>query len=471
MDLLIRNGMLVTVDEERRVFKGDLAVLDGRIVKMGDCSGMQAVKEIDAEGCVVMPGLVNCHTHIYQALIEGIGYDMHFEPWNWRFLFPIVSRMTPEHSHVSAQVAALEMIKSGTTTVCDHWYMHTTFDNVRRLASALDESGMRACVVYGLLDRSFAGEAIDDESMTMVHTLAELMDDARRFTDEWHGKNRTTVALGVGTTQDASPQLLRASQDFCLERGLQNNFHVAGWSDLIANCYREYRMRDVEYLASQGYTGPNMVYVHSVWLSPEEIRIIAQSDTRVVHCPAANSQLAYGIAPVGELLAEGATVGLGTDGGASYTYDLFDVMRIAGYLQKQKHLSADLLTAEQAIEMATIHGARTLNMDKDLGSLEVGKKADIILVDFDRPHLIPVNRPAPKLVYSANGGDVRTTIIDGIVVMEDRKVLTMNEAAVMKDAVRCARELVDGASNEDTRLLLDAPWGRTRPYWRETRKL
>ena len=466
MDLLIKNGTVITVNKNRDVVKSDIAVDQGRIVKIGDCSGISADQVIDASGCAVMPGMINTHTHIYQALIEGIGYDMHFEPWNWRFLFPIVSQMTPEHSYVSAQVAALEMIKSGTTTVCDHWYMHTYFDNVRNLTAALDESGMRACIVYGLLDRSFAGETIDEGSMTMVHTKEDLMADVEKFAAQWHNVRRTTVALGVGTTQDASPELLKMSQEYCLANGLQNNFHVAGWSDLIANCYREYQMRDVEYLAKNGYTGPNMVYVHSVWLTPEEIRIIADTGTNIAHCPVANAQLAYGIAPVSEMLAQNVAVGLGTDGAASYTYDMFEVMRLAGYLQKQKHLSADLLTAEQAIEMATINGARVLNMEDQLGSLEEGKKADIILVDMNRPHLLPVNRYMPKLVYSANGGDVRTTIIDGKVVMEDRVVKTMNEEAVLREAVRCANELTANASNGDTARLLNAPWGRTRPYWR-----
>jgi 5-methylthioadenosine/S-adenosylhomocysteine deaminase len=466
MDILIKNGMLVTVDKERRVFKGDIAVDKGRIVRIGDCSDIRADKEIDASDCAVMPGMINTHTHIYQALIEGIGYDMHFEPWNWRFLFPIVSRMTPEHSYASAQVAALEMIKSGTTTVCDHWYMHTYFDNVRNVAKALDESGMRSCIVYGLLDRSFAGSAIDDESMTMVHSCEDLMADVEKFTSEWHKTNRTTVALGVGTTQDASPKLLKMSQEFCLANKMQNNFHVAGWSDLIANCYKEYGMRDVEYLEKLGCVGPNMVYVHAVWLTPEEIGIISKTDTKIAHCPAANSQLAYGISPVSEMLARNIAVGLGTDGGASYTYDMFQLMRTAAYLQKQKNLSADFLTAEQAIELATINGARVLNMVDDIGSLEVGKKADIILVDFNKPHLIPVNRYTPKLVYSANGSDVRTTIIDGKIVMEDYEVKTLNEKSIMEDAVRCAKELVKGASNEDTNKLLNAPWGRTRPYWR-----
>lgn len=466
MDLLIKNGTVITVNQTRDVVKADVAIDQGRIVKVGDCTGIAADKVIDATGCAVMPGMINTHTHIYQALIEGIGYDMHFEPWNWRFLFPIVSRMTPEHAYVSAQVAALEMIKSGTTTVCDHWYMHTYFDNVRRLTTALDESGMRSCIVYGLLDRSFAGESTGGNEMTMVHTKEDLMADVEKFTAQWHNVRRTTVALGVGTTQDASPELLKLSQEYCLANGLQNNFHVAGWSDLIANCYREYRMRDVEYLAKNGYTGPNMVYVHAVWLTPEEVRIAADTGTKIAHCPVANAQLAYGVAPVSEMLAQGMAVGLGTDGAASYTYDMFEVMRLAGYLQKQKHLSADLLTAEQAIEMATINGARVLNMENQLGSLEEGKKADVILVDMNRPHLLPVNRYTPKLVYSANGGDVRTTIIDGKIVMEDRVVKTMDEEAVLRDAVRCAGELTAGASNDDTAKLLNAPWGRTRPYWR-----
>lgn len=466
MDLLIRNGTILTVNGRREILRGDVAVDGGRIVRVGDCAGIEADKVLDATGCAVLPGLINTHTHIYQALIEGIGYDMHFEPWNWRFLFPIVSRMTPEHAYVSARLAALEMIRSGTTTVCDHWYMHTYFENIRNLATALDESGLRACIVYGLLDRSFAGEAVDGDDMTMVHTGEQLMADVEKFAAQWHGTRRTTVALGVGTTQDASPELLRRSQDYCLANGMQNNFHVAGWSDLIANCYREYRMRDVEYLAKEGYVGPNMVYVHAVWLTPEEIRIMADTGTKAAHCPAANAQLGYGVAPVCEMLAQGIDVGLGTDGAASYTYDMFELMRTAAYLQKQKHLSADFLTAEQAIEMATLNGAKVLNLEKDIGSIEVGKKADLILVDMNKPHLLPVNRYAPKLVYSAQGGDVRTTIIDGRVVMEDYVVKTMDEAAVLRDAVRCAQELVDGASNGDTRALLDAPWGRTRPSWR-----
>lgn len=466
MDILIKNGVLVTMDGDRRIFKGDLAIKDGRIADLGENLACSAQTVIDGGACAVLPGLINAHTHLYQALIRGIGYDMHFEPWNWKFLFPIVSQMTPGHARISARLAAAEMIKSGTTTVCDHWYMHTSFDNIRELARELDDSGLRACIVYGLLDRSFAGGKTDDASMTMIHSLADLMDDADRFVKDWHRKNRTTVALGVGTTQDASPELLERSQHYCVEHGLQNNFHVAGWSELLANSLREYGLRDVEYLYSKGYTGPNMVYVHAVWLTEEEIQLVADTKTRVVHCPVANSQLGYGVAPVAEMLSRSVSVALGTDGAASYTSDMFSLMRSAAYLQKQKHLSADYLTAEQALEMATIHGARALNLEGEIGSLETGKRADIILVDFNQPHLLPVNRFVPKLVYSASGHDVKTVIIDGKLVMRDRQLLTLNEEGLVDEAAEAAQEIVDRAINQDTAKLLAAPWGGTRPYWR-----
>ncbi|MHB1405151.1 MAG: amidohydrolase family protein, partial [Desulfitobacteriaceae bacterium] len=257
VDLIVRDGILVTMDAERKVFTGSVVIDDGKIIKVGDCSDLQAKKIIDAKGSVVMPGMINCHTHLYQALIEGIGYDMHFEPWNWRFLFPIVSKMTPEHSYASAQLASLEMIKSGTTTVCDHWYMHTSFDNVRQVAEALDASGIRTDIVYGLLDKTFAGERIDSEYMTMIHDRDDLIKDARKFVEEWHGKNRTIVSIGAGSSEDASDDLLIESRKLADELNIQLNSHVAGWEGILAYTYKKYGLRDMEFMHNRGLTGKN----------------------------------------------------------------------------------------------------------------------------------------------------------------------------------------------------------------------
>ena len=176
IDLLIKNVTIITMDAHRNVIqRGDIAIKDGKILSIGTDLVFEAQKTIDGTNCVAMPGLVNAHTHVYQALIEGIGYDMHFDPWNWRFLFPVVSKMSPEHAEVSAEVAAIEMIKSGTTTVSDHWYMHTDLQNIYRVTDTFARAGLRAQMVYGLLDQTFAGERIESEYMTMIQRQDVLL--------------------------------------------------------------------------------------------------------------------------------------------------------------------------------------------------------------------------------------------------------------------------------------------------------
>jgi cytosine/adenosine deaminase-related metal-dependent hydrolase len=193
---------------------------------------------------------------------------------------------------------------------------------------------------------------------------------------------------------------------------------------------------------------------------------LAESQTSVAHCPIANSQLGYGIAPVTEMVNAGVSVGLGTDGAGSYTYNMFEVMRLATYLQKQKHLSADAFTAEQALEAATINGAKALNMEDKIGSIEQGKEADLIILDFYQSHLLPINRVVPKIVYSASSSDVITSIIGGKVVMENRKIVTLDEKEVIEDSIEAANQLVNNADSE-TKRLLEAPWNSIRAFWQE----
>jgi 5-methylthioadenosine/S-adenosylhomocysteine deaminase len=398
-------------------------------------------------------------------LIEGIGYDMHFDPWNWRFLFPLVSKMNPEHAEVSAELAALEMIRSGTTTVSDHWYLHTYIDNIYRVTNAFDRAGMRAQMVYGLLDQTFAGERIESEYMTMIQRQEVLLAEARRFYEQWHGYNRTTVALGPGSTEDISQGLMVKTGELARELDLNVSTHVAGWIEINAYTLRHFGERDLEHLHSLGLTGPRGVFFHAVWLSEREIEILAETDSRVVHCPIANAYLGYGIAPVSRMLARGVTVGLGTDGAASYTYDLWEVGRAAAMLQKATHLDGEAITAEQILSMLTIRGARALGLDQQIGSLEPGKRADMIVVDFNQPHLLPGERIIPKLVYSTRGSDVVHTIIDGQVVMQDRQVKTLDEGRVLERALQARRDMI-ALAGQETRDLLTAPWPETGPYWR-----
>ena len=466
IDLFVKNATIITMDMDRRVIEqGDIAIHEGKIVAIGKNLDVQAQKTIDGSGCVALPGLINGHTHVYQALIEGIGYDMHFDPWNWRFLFPVVSKMSPEHAGMSAEVAAIEMIKSGTTTVSDHWYMHTDLNNIYQVTDVFDRAGLRAQMVYGLLDQTFAGERIESEYMTMIQRQEVLLDEARQYHQRWHNHNRTTVALGPGSTEDISEGLMLKTRDLARELDINVSTHVAGWIEINAYTLRKFGERDLEHLHSIGLTGPRGVFFHSVWLNDHEIEILASTGSKVVHCPMANAYLGYGIAPISQMLARGVTVGLGTDGAASYTYDLWEVGRAAAMLQKASHLDGEAVTAEEILTMLTIGGAKALGLEKQIGSLEAGKQADIILVDFNQPHLFTDGRYVPKLVYSTHGSDVRDVIIDGHLVMENHVVTTLTEADVMQRAIKGRQELIRMAGQE-TRDLLAAPWPQKGPYWR-----
>ena len=466
IDLLVKGLAVVTMNSERQVIQnGEIAVDGGKIIAVGENLDYSARKVIDARNCVFLPGLVNGHTHVYQSLIEGIGYDMHFDPWNWRFLFPIVSHMLPSHSRISAELAAVEMIKTGTTTVSDHWYMHTNLQNIYDVTDAFDIAGMRSQMVFGLLDQTFAGERIDSQYMTMIQREDVLIDEARNFYKQWHGKRRTTMALGPGSTEDISEGLMLKTRDLSRELDINVSTHVAGWIEINAYTLRKFGERDLEHLHSIGLTGPHGVFFHAVWLSEREIEILAKTGSKVIHCPMANSYLGYGIAPVSQLLERGVTVGLGTDGAASYTYDLWEVGRAAAMLQKSTRLDGEAITAEQILAMMTIDGAKALGLENQIGSIEVGKQADFIAVDFNQPHLLPDGRFVPKLVYSTHGSDVRHVVIDGQPVMEDGKITTVSETDVMERAIEARRDLIKIAGQE-TRDLLAAPWPKSGPYWR-----
>jgi len=466
IDLLIKNGIILTLDSQRRIIEGgDLAVDDGKIIDLGQSLDYSANLTLSAVGCVVCPGFINGHSHVYQSLIEGIGYDMHFDPWNWRFLFPVVSKIQPEHAQAGAELAALEMIKNGVTAISDHWYLHTDMHNIYRVTETFDRAGLRAQMVFGMLDQTFAGERIDSEYMTMIQKEDLLLDEARRFHATWHNQRRTTVALGPGSTEDISESLMRKTVDLARELDVNVSTHVAGWIEINSYCLRHFGERDLEHFHSLGLTGPRGVMFHAVWLSDSEIEIMAHTGTKVVHCPVANAYLGYGVAPVSHMLSRGITVGLGTDGAASYTYDMLEVGRAAAMLQKATRLDAETVTAEQILEMLTINGARVLGIDAQVGSLEVGKQADVIVIDFQQPHLLPVGRWVPKLVYSARGSDVVHTIVDGQVIMEDRRVLSLDDNQVLQRALQARADLVDKAGQE-TRHLLSAPWPKTGPAWR-----
>jgi len=470
-DLVIKNCTAVTMDREKRILKNCLLGIRGeRIVILEENPGgegrkLEAVKEIDGAGYYALPGLVNCHTHVYQSLIEGVGYDMHFNPWNLRYLVPIISKMTPRHARISAALASLEMIKTGTTTFSDHWYLHTDFENIREVARQFDEIGLRSHMVFGFLNESFAGRKSETTEKEVLRNDQILLEKAEEFIKTWQGRNNTTVGLGPGSTEDISRDLFKKIINLARVENVSLVTHIAGWIEIISRSLERYGLRDLEYAHSLGFTGPGSIALHAVWLSEEEIKLAAETGTKIVHNPVANMHLGYGIAPVCEMLSQGVTVGLGTDGAASYTYDMFEVGKTAAMLQKVRKLNAEALTAEKALEMMTLEGARVLGLEREIGSLEVGKRADVILVKTGEPHLLPGGRPAAQLVYSARGSDVETVIVNGKLLMENRKLLTCDEEGILCEAQAAREELfqLGGAATEE---LLGKPWPSGKASWR-----
>jgi 5-methylthioadenosine/S-adenosylhomocysteine deaminase len=464
-DILINCSYIITMDKERKIIpQGSIGIKDGCIEYIGKEIEVKAKKVIDGKNLVALPGLINCHTHVYQSLIEGIGYDMHFFPWNIQYLLPLVSHIGPEHSRASAELAALEMIKSGTTTFSDHWYLHTDFSNIDEVARVFHQSGLRNHSVFGFLNESFAGWKKDTDT-EMVKNEEALIDAAKSFIKKWHKKGRTIVALGPGSTEDVSRDFFKKIIALAKEMDVSVVTHIAGWVEIVSTSLKKYKMRDLEYAHSLGFTGEKAIVIHGVWLSNDEIKIIADTETKVVHNPVANMHLGYGIAPITEMLSRGVTVGLGTDGAASYTYDMFEIGKTAAMLQKVKNLDAEAITAEKVLEMLTIEGAKVLGMDSFTGSIEKGKRADIILLDFNCPHIMPGGKVVPKIVYSARGADVVTSIIDGKIVMENRKVLTIDEESALRSAKNMQDDLIKKAGQK-TKNLLNSPWPHNKASWR-----
>jgi len=485
-DILIKNCCLITMNGKNEILQGcSIGIENGKIAaidsgaggggafggNIGGAFGANlnggAKKVIDGTDCCVLPGFINTHTHVYQSLLEGVGYDMHFNPWNIRFLIPIISRMRPDHARIASEVAALEMIKSGTTTFSDHWYLHTDFENIEEVAEGFNASGMRSHLVFGFLNESFAGRKnTGGHASDVLREEGELLERAAGFVKRRNGWNLTSVGLGPGSTEDVGTEFFKKIIGLGKKLDVTLVTHIAGWVEIVSRSLEKYKMRDMEYAHSLGFTGKKSIAIHGVWLSGDEIAIAAETGTGVAHNPVANMHLGYGIAPVPEMLKAGVKVGLGTDGAASYTYDMLEIGKTAAMLQKVRKLDAEALTAEMALRMLTMGGAEVLGMEKETGSLEIGKRADLIMIKFGEAHLLRGGRPVPSILYSARGTDVVNSIIDGKLVMENRRVLTMDEGAVLERADRARRELFE-LGGAPTRELLEAPWPTRGAAWRK----
>jgi 5-methylthioadenosine/S-adenosylhomocysteine deaminase len=427
VDLVVRNGTVVTVDAGRRVIAhGAVAVDGGRIAAVGTEAEVDAQfrgKEVlDAAGGIVMPGLVNAHTHAAMVLFRGVADDLKLMEWLQKYIFPAEKiNVTAEFVRAGTRLAALEMIRSGTTTFVDMYYFED------QVAEVCKEAGLR-----GVLGSSLIEFPAPDSK-----TIPEALAYAERFLKRWGNDPLVVPAVAPHSTYLAAPETLKAARALADRYGAPILIHLSESPDEQAQVRERYGRTPTEQLQQLGILRRGVLGAHGIWLTPSDRAILKEAGVGVAHCPQSNMKLASGTAPVREMLAEGLRLGLGTDGAASNNdLDMFEEMLTAALLAKHASGDPTVAPAPAVLEMATLGGARALAMEDRIGSLEPGKHADLVVVALDEPRMHPLYDPVSHLVYVAKGADVRHVVVEGRVIMRDRRVLTLDEKAVVAEADR-----------------------------------
>jgi 5-methylthioadenosine/S-adenosylhomocysteine deaminase len=413
-DLIIKNGTLLTMDFKNSILEnGFLAIRGDRISNMGtgDMPSIKATKIIDAKGGLVLPGLVNGHTHAAMTLFRGLADDLPLMQWLENYIFPAERNMDAEFVYTGTLLALAEMILSGTTTFCDMYLFE------EEVAKAAKKAGVR-CLV---------GEVLYDFPSPNYGSVGKGLKYTESLIQKWRDDPIVSIAVEPHSLFTCSPELLMASNELALKHRVPLIIHVAETLNEVSEIKGKYGKTPIEHLDSLGLLGAHLIADHCVHLGPSDIKKMAEHGVKVVHNPESNMKLASGIAPVPELIKQGVTVGLGTDGCASNNnLDLFSEMDTAAKLHKVHAMDPTVVDAVTVLRMATIQGARALGLQDIIGSLEIGKKADVIVIDTHKPHLTPMYNAVSHLVYAASGNDVTHSVINGKLVMEDRKLLTLD---------------------------------------------
>jgi 5-methylthioadenosine/S-adenosylhomocysteine deaminase len=425
VDVLVTGGTVVTMDARRRVIAdGAVAVRGDSIVAIGERTEIEslyeAAKIIDAHGSLVMPGLINGHAHAAMSLFRGVADDLSLDDWLKKYIFPAEARNVNEDFVVwGTRLGILEMLQSGITTYADMYYFE---DAVARVTK---EAGMR-----GVL-----GETIIDFPAPDNKTLAQAYAYTQTFLDHWKGDPLITASVAPHSIYTCSEKTLQDSAALARRNGAPILIHIAEAPFEIEQSRAKHGLTPVAYLERGGILGPDVVGAHCIWVDAADISILTRFNVGCIHNPSSNMKTAAGVMPVVEMLAAGEPIGLATDGAASNNnLDLFEEMNLAAKLQKSTRRDPRALPAQQVVEMATITGARALHMEKQIGSLEAGKKADLIIVDTGAAHAVPMYNVYSEIVYALKASDVKNVVIGGKMVMENRRMMTLDEKGIIGKA-------------------------------------
>jgi 5-methylthioadenosine/S-adenosylhomocysteine deaminase len=427
--ILIKNGTLLTMDAKSRVVVGDLLISGGRIRSVGESVDVEAGVVLDAAGCAVLPGFVQTHVHLCQTLFRGAADDLALIDWLKKRVWPMEAAHTAQSLRASARLGVAELIKGGTTSALTM----ETVNHTEEVFRVIEETGFRATVGKCMMDKGAdVPAALSEETASSVRESLALL-------DRWHGRaeGRIRYCFAPRFAVSCTRELLEQVEALARERGVMVHTHASENLEEIEMVERETGQRNITYLDSLGLSGAHVVLAHCVHLDDAEMKTLAETGTHVAHCPSSNLKLASGIAPISRMLEQGISVSLGADGApCNNRLDMFTEMRSAALLQKVMR-GPKSLPASRVLRMATIDGARALGLEAEIGSLETGKRADVIVVNLNRLHSSP--RPpdiVSAIVYSAEAADVETVIVDGRLLMRERELLTIDEREVFDEANR-----------------------------------
>ena len=439
--VVIRGGTLVTMDQQNSIVRSDLLIRGDRIAGIG-VEPTDAQREIDAHGCAVLPGFVQTHIHLCQTIFRGAADDLSLIDWLKKRVWPLEASHSASSVRASARLGIAELIKGGTTCALTM----ETVNHTEQVFQVVEESGYRATVGKCMMDK---GDGVPAE---LHENTKDSIAESLALLEHWHkrGDGRIRYCFAPRFAVSCTAGLLSRVGELAIEHGVMVHSHASENRDECDLVERETGMRNIMYLGSLGLTGKHVALAHCIHLNADEIEILARSQTRVVHCPSSNLKLGSGVAPIVSMLERGVPVSIGADGAAcNNRLDMFTEMRTAALLQKSVH-GPEVIPARLILRLATIEGARALGLQEEIGSLEIGKKADVTVVNLQSLHATP--RPedlVSALVYAAQPADVEHVLIDGRVVMENRKLLALEEARVIDEANRESKLLLarGGLSN------------------------
>ena len=441
MSLLLQNcDWVATQDAQRRVIPNvSVRIENGLIVEIGPLRKTGRDRVIDCKRMAVIPGLINTHTHLAMTLFRGYADDLELKQWLEKKIWPLEKRLTPEICYNGALLACLEMISTGTTCLVDMYF------HMDKVADAVKESGLRALLSYGIIDPEGGEKGARERKNTM---------DLLRHIRSIHSP-RIGFAVGPHSPYTCSEETLLWSRELAEKENALINIHIAETRREQADFERERKMRVGLFLDKIGFLCDRVLAAHSVWLTKSEVSLFGRKGVRVAHCPVSNMKLASGgAAPLPEMWAAGVPVGLGTDGPASNnSLDMFDTMKTCALLHKSQRWDPTIADAQKVLDMATIDGAKCLGLEREIGSIEKGKRADLVLVRLQEPNMMPIHGPktlVSDLVYSARGSNVDTTIVDGQVLFTGGRPLTLDPHSIQKGVSTSISQLIPKAGQYST---------------------